>query len=67
MRDKNGHCTRFSDSSFYDEVCIYCGATDATGSYNLSCLCPIGSDVNRLNEWLGNHDDMGPEVKVSGR
>lgn len=29
--DERGHVTRFSDSSFYDEVCVLCGATDRPG------------------------------------
>ena len=28
MSEVNGHVTRFSDSSLYDEVCVNCGATD---------------------------------------
>lgn len=33
------HETRCSDSSFYDEVCIHCDATDATGSTALRGPC----------------------------
>lgn len=38
----NGHKTRFSDSSFYDEKCIYCGATDCVpgGMGELAYRCP---------------------------
>ena len=35
--DENGHVTRFSDSSLYDEVCINCGATDTGGSLDKPC------------------------------
>lgn len=28
---ENGHVTKYSDSSWYDEKCIHCGATDADG------------------------------------
>lgn len=28
-RTKLGHRTRYSDASTFDEVCIYCGMTDA--------------------------------------
>lgn len=37
---KKLHKTRFSDSSVYDEVCIYCGATDARGDPRLEKPCP---------------------------
>lgn len=33
----NGHFTRFSDSSLYDEVCTNCGATDTSGKLNQPC------------------------------
>lgn len=35
--DENGHVTRFSDSSLYDEVCINCGATDTSGKLEQPC------------------------------
>jgi hypothetical protein len=35
-----GHKTRSSDSSLYDEVCVYCGATDSRGSDALDRPCP---------------------------
>lgn len=38
--DHPSHKTRYSDSSIYDEVCIYCGATDASGDYDLKFPCP---------------------------
>ncbi|QUS39586.1 hypothetical protein RPMA_12615 [Tardiphaga alba] len=36
----SSHITRFSDSSYYDEVCTLCGATDANGQEKLSQPCP---------------------------
>ncbi len=33
------HVTRFSDSSFYDEVCTVCGGTDASGDDRLDHPC----------------------------
>jgi hypothetical protein len=33
----NGHITRYSDSSLYDEVCTLCGATDASGKLDQPC------------------------------
>lgn len=33
------HVTRFSDSSVYDEVCVNCGATDASGDERLYMPC----------------------------
>ena len=38
--ENNGHVTRFSDSSLYDEKCINCGATDAMGDDRLDKPCP---------------------------
>ena len=38
--DKCGHITRFSDSSFYDEKCVMCGATDGRGGTLYSVICP---------------------------
>lgn len=35
--DAKGHRTRYSDSSFYDEVCVTCGATDAGTALNGTC------------------------------
>jgi hypothetical protein len=39
--DPNGHQTRFSDSSLYDEVCNLCGATDTSGK--LDQPCPVAT------------------------
>jgi len=33
------HKIRFSDSSFYDSICVYCGATDAAGDNSLYGPC----------------------------
>lgn len=41
MSKTNGHTTRFSDSSLYDEVCTKCGATDARGDDRLEKPCPL--------------------------
>jgi len=38
--DHPSHKTRYSDSSFYDEVCTVCGATDGRGDYGLKYPCP---------------------------
>jgi hypothetical protein len=43
--DENGHVTRFSDSSLYDEVCVLCGAQDymagfGDGGARLKRACP---------------------------
>jgi hypothetical protein len=35
--DLNGHVTRMSDSSLYDEVCVHCGATDTSGGLESPC------------------------------
>lgn len=34
------HKTRMSDSSLYDEVCVWCGATDGNGVAALNGPCP---------------------------
>lgn len=34
------HKTRFSDSSIYDEKCVWCGGTDAAGDRSLNSPCP---------------------------
>jgi hypothetical protein len=34
------HKTRYSDSSIYDEVCEFCGGTDASGDMSLGSECP---------------------------
>lgn len=44
--DKNGHVTRYSDSSLYDEVCVLCGGTDAVGDKRLKELCKAAPENN---------------------
>ena len=39
--DKLGHRSRYSDSSFYDEVCVLCGANDGDGSFSKVCSAPL--------------------------
>lgn len=39
MGNHPSHQTRYSDSSFYDEVCESCGATDASGDRRLQWSC----------------------------
>jgi hypothetical protein len=46
MKTRFGHETRYSDSSFYDEVCEKCGATDAPGG-GLKEPCPEEDSVER--------------------
>lgn len=37
----SSHVTRYSDSSFYDEKCVNCGATDTLGGWGLlAAPCP---------------------------
>ncbi len=38
--ERLGHVTRWSDSSYYDEICTVCGATDARSSDRLEQPCP---------------------------
>jgi len=41
------HKTRYSDSSLYDEVCVYCGATDTLRSWGeLANPCPNAPKQN---------------------
>lgn len=35
--DINGHKTRFSDSSFYDSICVCCGAADCDKEFYRPC------------------------------
>lgn len=51
MKDHPSHKTRYSDSSIYDEVCIYCEATDGRGDNGLKVPCPRSPYMNEL-EWL---------------
>ena len=64
--DERGHVTRFSDSSFYDEVCVLCGATDRPGGnyiYGNNCgVDPIEyeSDADKIKR-------LGKELAAAGR
>jgi hypothetical protein len=44
--DAKGHRTRSSDSSFYDEVCVTCGATDAGSALNGTCPNQVTDEVH---------------------
>ena len=46
----NGHITRLSDSSVFDEICINCGATDARSDERLEEPCP--KPLNKGGETL---------------
>lgn len=46
MVDHPSHVTRFSDSSFYDEICVLCGTTDGPGG-QLAASCPIGRNLKK--------------------
>ena len=46
MVDHPSHVTRFSDSSFYDEICVLCGTTDGPGGL-LEVACPIGKNLKK--------------------
>ena len=53
------HKTRFSDSSFHDEVCEACGGTDAAGDLSLGDPCPATGapkPVKTVTVFL-KHDD----------
>lgn len=46
--DKLGHRTRYSDSSFYDEVCVLCGANDGDGRLSTICSKPMAGDLETV-------------------
>lgn len=50
------HKTRYSDSSIYDEVCIYCGATDAIGDRRLDQPCPANEEERIKKRWANASD-----------
>ena len=56
MREQKhfSHKTRGSDSSLYDEVCIYCGATDKVpgGWGKLAEPCPKNKMPSLDNNWI---------------
>ncbi len=56
MSKHPSHRTRFSDSSYYDEVCIYCGAHDEVpgGWGRLAKPCPEARDQHEISQDL--HD-----------
>lgn len=56
--DALGHRTRFSDSSFYDEVCELCGTTDGHGG-RLNSVCPQArpDTVAEMAHYLRSHAD----------
>jgi hypothetical protein len=58
MGEINGHITRFSDSSFYDEVCVNCGATDTSrdlGELAYSCQSP-GKPYANMQEYYADEE-----------
>jgi hypothetical protein len=59
--DANGHITRFSDSSLYDEVCNLCGATDASGK--LDEPCPSKVIDPGPNTWSGGLKIPAPSAQ----
>lgn len=50
--DSKGHATRFSDSSFYDEVCVLCGGTDGRGDNGLRGRCTKGVPEGATDHWM---------------
>lgn len=48
MVDHPSHVTRFSDSSFYDEICVLCGTTDGPGGL-LEASCPVGKNLKKTH------------------
>lgn len=45
--DKEGHIERFSDSSFYDGVCVMCGCTDRDASFRAPCPAAPPASVSQ--------------------
>lgn len=56
----NGHFTRYSDSSLYDEVCVKCGATDASGK--LAQPCPAAPPTAPKLDTFGHFHAAPPAV-----
>lgn len=53
MAEYNGHETRFSDASRFDEICEKCGATDAAGDDGLNRGCPYaGMTVHEVHQLM---------------
>jgi hypothetical protein len=46
----NGHITRYSDSSLYDEKCVNCGATDNTYQGLIKEPCPYPGHPYKTTE-----------------
>lgn len=61
MSGTNGHKTRISDASSFDEICDNCGATDRSGDNGLNEPCPYpgGKPANHAN--VGRKDDQGKD------
>jgi hypothetical protein len=67
--DTTGHVTRMSDSSLYDEVCIHCGATDASGKLNEPCPSNMGDGIvsealEHYNAMMADHATPDPAYGV---
>jgi hypothetical protein len=55
----NGHETRYSDSSFFDEICVNCGTTDAPGGgLNEACPNPVGQGGITVKEYYARRERM---------
>ncbi len=54
------HVTRYSDSSFYDEVCIHCGSTDRVpgGWGDLAYECAKEPEQHRVARLLQANEDF---------
>lgn len=66
MIDHPSHKTRFSDSSLYDEVCIFCGATDGAGDRRLKSPCPVDETTRAVALWketIFNPPSPSPSLK----
>lgn len=48
------HITRYSDSSYYDEVCVLCGETDSSGG-RLEGSCWVGRGFSGTHELEHTH------------
>ena len=55
MKIHKSHETRFSDSSFYDFVCVNCGYTDevpgGAGKLARPCKKPVGKGGITADQW----------------
>lgn len=68
--DHPSHKTRSSDSSLYDEVCVYCGATDGRGDHSLKRPCPrapVADDIGECEKDLliDMSTEPYPDLKLS--